>query len=56
MMRTRAMSERERIETEPELEGGGWVWFWVCGECHGIIDTKDEKCPHCGRKIRWDKA
>lgn len=50
------MSETEKRETEPELEGGGPTWFWVCNECHGAIDPKDEKCPHCGLKINWDKV
>ncbi len=47
--------EKERA-APPELEGGGRLWFWVCGECHGIISTKDERCLHCGRKIDWDKV
>ena len=40
----------------PEIEGGAWDWFFVCGECHGLIDTKDDECPHCKRKIDWDKV
>ena len=38
---------------EAELEGGGHTWFFVCGECHGSIDTHDKFCRHCGRGIIW---
>lgn len=43
-------------ETEPvqaEVEGGGTTWWYVCGECHGAIDTRDSFCRHCGRRISW---
>ena len=39
---------------EAEIEGGGSSWFYVCGDCHGIIDWKDAYCHHCGRKVKWD--
>lgn len=42
----------EAQETEPELEGGGSTWWYVCGECHGAIDKRDAYCRHCGRKLR----
>ena len=38
---------------EAEIEGGGMSWFFVCGECHTAIDTKDKYCRCCGRKIIW---
>ena len=38
---------------EPELEGGTSSYWYVCGECHGIVDTRDAYCKHCGRKIMW---
>ena len=38
---------------EAEIEGGGQNCFFVCGECHTILDTKDKFCRECGRKIVW---
>ena len=43
----------EQEPKEAEFEGGGSSWWYVCGECHGIIDQKDRYCRHCGREIRW---
>jgi hypothetical protein len=45
-------------EQEPvpvEIEGGGQTWFYVCGECHGIVSILDRKCPHCKRWLNWDE-
>ncbi len=28
-------------------------WWYVCGECHGAIDTNDHYCRHCGSEIDW---
>ena len=39
---------------EPEMEGAGYSWFYVCGDCHGAIDYRAEKCRHCGRPVRWE--
>ena len=39
---------------EPEFEGGGYSWYWVCGDCHGIIKQGEEVCHHCKRRIKWD--
>ena len=36
-----------------EIEGGGHTWFFVCGECHGAIDSGDRFCKHCGQEIDW---
>jgi len=38
-----------------EIEGGGKTWYFVCGECHGFIDTSDKFCRHCGYVIDWGK-
>lgn len=44
----------QRVRTaEAEMEGGGHTWFFVCGECHTAIDTKDKYCRQCGREIKW---
>ena len=37
---------------EIELEGGWTVWWRVCGECHGQIDSSDSFCRHCGRPVK----
>lgn len=41
-------------ETEPEFEGGGSSWWWVCGECRTMIDERDRFCRECGRRLKWD--
>ena len=46
---------KELDPVEPELEGGGSIWWHVCGECHGAIDVSDNFCKHCGRRIRHEK-
>ena len=39
---------------EPEYEGDSRSsWWYVCGECHGAIDHKDQFCRHCGRPVKW---
>ena len=38
---------------EAEIEGDWHTWFFVCGECHGAIDSNDKYCRHCGREIIW---
>ena len=43
----------EQKPVEPEIEGGGYSWFYVCGECHGSINSYDKYCRHCGREIDW---
>ena len=53
---SKAVEELKRNIPEPvETECGGTMWFFVCGDCHGIVDTKDKYCRHCGRKIDWGK-
>lgn len=39
---------------EVELEGGGWFWFYVCGECHGFVKPGAEICPHCKERLVWN--
>lgn len=52
-----AESEEEILKQleplEPELEGGGRSWWYVCDECHGAIDFRDRYCRHCGRRQEW---
>ena len=48
---------RKQPELPPvpaEIEGGGVTWYYVCSECHTAIDYKTEKCPECGRRIKWE--
>ena len=39
-----------------EIEGGGYNWWYVCGECHGQVNTGDRACGHCESTLRWDEA
>jgi len=50
----RKAAQRETPE-KPEMEGSGSMWFYVCGECHGLVDSRDIYCRHCGRRIDWDE-
>ena len=37
-----------------ETEGDGRAtWWYVCGECHTAIDTRDRYCRQCGTRIQW---
>ena len=38
-------------ETEAEIEGSGYTWFFVCGECHTALNPNDKYCRECGRKV-----
>ena len=49
----RKEQEKDRVSV-PEIEGDRWGWFYVCSECHGLIDWKDQECPHCKARIDWD--
>ena len=46
---------KEQEPVEPELEGGGSSWWHVCGECHGMIEVRDNFCKHCGRRIKHEE-
>ena len=39
---------------EAEIEGGGWHWWYVCSECHGILNERAKICPNCNLPINWD--
>lgn len=38
---------------EVEFEGGGWYWFLVCSECHGILTGNEKNCPNCKKPIKY---
>ena len=38
---------------EAEIEGDRYTWWYVCGECHGEIDYKEQPCRHCGTPVIW---
>lgn len=40
-------------QAEAEMEGGGHNWFFVCGECHGLLGSNDKYCRNCGVEIKW---
>ena len=45
---------KKHIPVAYEMEGDGRTpfWYWVCGECHGQIDSNDHYCRHCGQAIK----
>lgn len=45
---------KEKEPVPAEREGGGSSWWLVCGECHTAIDTQDQYCRQCGRRIDWN--
>ena len=54
MKKEKKEKRREEKPVPAELEGGGHSWWWVCGDCHGPIDYKEEICRHCGVRVEWD--
>lgn len=46
---------KEQEPADIEMEGGGSTWWYVCGECHGAVDSSDLFCRHCGRPFRKKK-
>ena len=49
----RKEQEQDRVSV-PEIEGDRWGWFYVCSDFHGLIDWKDQVCPHCKARIDWN--
>lgn len=35
-----------------EMEGGGNMYFAVCGKCHLILQSSWKFCPECGRGVK----
>ena len=41
--------------TTVDIEGDPYNGFrYVCEECQGPVDCKDQYCPHCGWRLDWD--
>lgn len=38
----------------PEYEGDPAYYFYVCSECHGLINDCMIVCPNCKRRILWN--
>ena len=47
-----AIIKLKEQEAEPEIEGGGSTWWYVCSECRGAIDNNDRFCKHCGARLK----
>lgn len=47
------MSEKK---VDVEIEGGGWTWFYVCGECHRVLRYRVEICPSCKSPLNWSSV
>lgn len=41
--------------TIPEIEGGNYTYFYVCSECHGVVNWHEDPCPHCGWRLDWSE-
>lgn len=52
------LPEQEPVDAIRDSEAYGkgefGVWWYACGNCHGVIDYKDPFCRHCGREVKWD--
>lgn len=42
---------KEQKPVPPDMEGGGYNWYPVCGACHGVIGDMDSYCKHCGTPV-----
>lgn len=45
------MSESRAVE--PEIEGGGSTWWYVCGECRGPVSPREKECRRCRTRLDW---
>ena len=56
----RQQMEKDALEllspVPPDMEGGGFSWYPVCGACHGVIGDMDSYCKHCGTPVLKEKA
>lgn len=53
-MEERKINPEEQVTTV-DIEGDPYNGYWyVCEECHGPVNRKDQKCPHCGWRLNWD--
>lgn len=43
----------EKQAVKPDWEGGGSMYWDVCGECHTAIARQDRFCRQCGKEIDW---
>lgn len=39
-----------------EIEGGPHNWWYVCEECHTVVNMMDKTCPECGAELDWSTA
>lgn len=57
---TDLLREQEPVDAIRDSEAYGkgefGVWWYACGNRHGVIDYKDPFCRHCGREVNWDAA
>lgn len=53
-MEEKNVNENEKVTTV-DVEGTPRNGYWyVCDECRGIVNWKEEVCPHCGWRLDWD--
>ena len=37
----------------PDIDGGGVVWYFCCGECRHSLQNGWKYCPECGKRVKW---
>ena len=47
-----AIEQMKPVQAEYEGDSKS-TWWYVCGECHTAIDSRDRFCRQCGRPIQW---
>lgn len=48
--------ENKKNVSVPEIEGDPINGYWyVCSECHGSLNWKQNPCPWCGLEVDWNE-
>ena len=47
------LKEQEAVEPKKESDDYPGSWWYVCGNCGGVIDWHDMYCRHCGQAVKW---
>ena len=43
------------MKAEAEIEGNGINWWYVCSECHVMIEEEEvTPCPNCQAEVSWE--
>lgn len=44
------------MKAEAEIEGGWPTWWYVCSECHVMIEEEATPCPNCQAEVSWEEV